>query len=1174
MRSSHHSNVFVLMLRLASYFALVGAIFLLCNLPPDPDNPSNSAVFLSLKSSNGLTNRDIIVDSIGREVEISVIYFLPSYIKSTSLQIVSSEGVTEFDTTLVSVSNGSMDTLRVNKVMQFPGEKKVIAYALIADNFTSSDTALITVLGNLSANQPPSWDDTDTLKVKVLSGTRYTLNLEDTSSDPDGDFLTYTLLDGMPLKDTIIEKNYSYTTTITDTASFIVKIIAEDQGNLSDTLIVQLTVEGSPVLTEDIVKPVIKLQLPLKDSTTVSSSTCTVQVICTDASRISVVTCRIGTRTCEVTRTLDSIYSAVVDNLPIGMFTEVIFTAADSSVNQNRDSLGFYIKYDPTLADLKPPLIVLASPERDSVKISSSSFTMEITCSDQSGVGSVVCTVGTRDVAVTRSLGNDFSASITGLTAGVNLIKFTAKDSTLQGNTISKTFTLIYDPTMNDNVAPAVTLKAPTANESRVVSLPLTIQIVCKDDNGIAEVTCTHKNAGVAVINTDDSLYTATIASLTAGKCDTALFIVADNSPQKNKKTFAVTVRYNRPPEALVVTSPAADAAGVSRTPTFSWTGGTDPDNDTVFFRVIYGSSAAEMTAQTDIVTSPTVTVHTAKALAANTRYFYQVTGWTKEYIDTVRSQIGQFTTIAENGVTYGANGATGSVPVDINGYAPGSTVTVKGNTGTPPLAKTGHTFNGWTTTADGSGKVYKTSGSDTLTMPSSPLTLYAKWVVDTFKVTFIVTGTEVFTSQKIAFNSTATAPAQVPVRTGFAFDGWYSASDGSGAPYNFTALVTADKAIYAKWIPLYSVTYNANGAEGSPPVDEKSYCSTDEVIVKTVGGLSRGGFTFGGWNTESNGGGDTYQPNGNFEMGAGNVTLYAVWTRNTCTVTFNSLGATIQPIPSTIDVDKNALLGSLPEPPSKSNYQFAGWYTQENGSGERIIASSIISKNITVYAYWVDYNSVVDKDENVYSTVQIFTQVWIVENYRCTKYNDGSSIQYDTSSVNWSGGTTGKYCYFNNIDQQDSVKKYGALYNWGSVNSGKIAPVGWHVPTKAEWETLLDYLIKSGYNWDNTDVDNKVAKSLAARTDWAESEFEGTPGNWLPTNNRTGFTGIPSGYRYDYLGMFQNRGYSAIWWTSTSDETATTKAYSCNLDNKTENLGINNSIDIGCGLSIRLIKD
>jgi hypothetical protein len=112
------------MLRLSSFFALAGVILVLCNLPPDPDNPSNSAVFLSLKSSTGLENRDIIVDSVGREIEVSVIYFLPGYIKSTSLKIVSTEGVTEFDTILVSVSNGSMDTLRVNKVLQYPGRKK------------------------------------------------------------------------------------------------------------------------------------------------------------------------------------------------------------------------------------------------------------------------------------------------------------------------------------------------------------------------------------------------------------------------------------------------------------------------------------------------------------------------------------------------------------------------------------------------------------------------------------------------------------------------------------------------------------------------------------------------------------------------------------------------------------------------------------------------------------------------------------------------------------------------------------------------------------------------------------------------------------------------------------------------------------------------------------------
>jgi uncharacterized protein (TIGR02145 family)/uncharacterized repeat protein (TIGR02543 family) len=946
------------MLRLSSFFALAGVILVLCNLPPDPDNPSNSAVFLSLKSSTGLENRDIIVDSVGREIEVSVIYFLPGYIKSTSLKIVSTEGVTEFDTILVSVSNGSMDTLRVNKVLQYPGEKKVIASALITDNYFSSDTAQITVLGNLPINQLPSWEVIDTLRVKIQPGTQYMLNLDDTCIDPDGDLLTYVLLNGAPLTDTISNNYYSYDVISADTGSYIVKIVAGDHRNLSDTLIILLTVEDLPAIISDTVGPIIALQLPLKDSTAVSSATSTVQVCCTDANGISNVTCRVGTRTFEVIRAEDSIYSAVIDNLPAEVFTKVTFTAIDSSANQNRDSLTFHIKYDPALADFTPPLITLVSPQQDSVKVSSSSFDMEISCSDESGVGSVVCTVGTRDVVVTRVVGGSFSASITGLTSGANLIKVTARDKTPQENTSSKAVTMIYDPTMDDNVEPSVVLKSPAVNDSRVVSLPLTIQFSCRDDNGIATVTCTQKGTDVTVVNRDDSLYTVTITSLTAGKSDTILFNVTDKSTKKNMKTFTLTVRYNRPPSALTILSPEADGSNVSKTPTFSWTGGKDPDNDTVFYSVTYGTSASAMNAQTDVVTSPSVTLSAVKSLYANTRYFYQVIGWTKEYNDTIRSQIGQFTTIAENGVAYDANGGMGNVPVDDNRYQ------------------------------------------------------------------------------------------------------------------NF-----------------------------------------EEVIVKSAGGLSREGYTFGGWNTERDGGGDTYQPNERFKIGAGNVTLYAVWSAISYTVVFNSTGAEVAPNPSKKNVIAPVnMVGTLPSDPQK------------------------VTGNIEVYADW----DLMDVDGTVYNTITIGSQVWTVENIRTTMYRNREAINFVTVDEAWVDGTYGKYCYYENTYVVDSIKMFGALYNWYAVTDPRnIAPVGWHVPTLNDWNILTNYLIANGYNWDETFSENKIAKSLAGTKGWISKEGleEGAVANNLSINNRSGFNAFAAGSRDAGIllpGSFLSCGQLGYWWTAT----------------------------------------
>ena len=150
------------------------------------------------------------------------------------------------------------------------------------------------------------------------------------------------------------------------------------------------------------------------------------------------------------------------------------------------------------------------------------------------------------------------------------------------------------------------------------------------------------------------------------------------------------------------------------------------------------------------------------------------------------------------------------------------------------------------------------------------------------------------------------------------------------------------------------------------------------------------------------------------------------------------------------------------------------------------------------------------DADGNVYHTVTIGTQTWTVENLKTSKYNDGTKIPLVTDGTTWGNLTTPGYCWHNN-DAATNKATYGALYNWYAVNTGKLAPSGWHVPTDAEWTTLENYLIAHGYNYDSTTTGNKIAKALAAQTYWTTYSTTGTIGCNLSTNNRSGFFG-PSG--------------------------------------------------------------
>lgn len=174
---------------------------------------------------------------------------------------------------------------------------------------------------------------------------------------------------------------------------------------------------------------------------------------------------------------------------------------------------------------------------------------------------------------------------------------------------------------------------------------------------------------------------------------------------------------------------------------------------------------------------------------------------------------------------------------------------------------------------------------------------------------------------------------------------------------------------------------------------------------------------------------------------------------------------------------------------------------------------------------------TVKDKDGNVYNTVKIGTQVWMVENLKTTTYNDGTAIQLVTDFPAWRNLSTPGYCWFNNNSTYKN--KYGALYNWYAVGTGKLAPTGWHVPTEAEWEKLNNYVTSKFGN-------SGAAKALAATTDWNAWSDVGSIGNDLSKNNSTGFSALPGGYRfYNDVQGFGNFGDGGRWWSSSASNIA-----------------------------------
>jgi uncharacterized protein (TIGR02145 family) len=193
------------------------------------------------------------------------------------------------------------------------------------------------------------------------------------------------------------------------------------------------------------------------------------------------------------------------------------------------------------------------------------------------------------------------------------------------------------------------------------------------------------------------------------------------------------------------------------------------------------------------------------------------------------------------------------------------------------------------------------------------------------------------------------------------------------------------------------------------------------------------------------------------------------------------------------------------------------------------------------------------DMDGNVYTTVTIGTQVWMVENLKTTKYSNGESIPNVMDKTAWSMTNTGAYCYYNN-DAASFKDTYGALYNYHAVtDSRKLAPAGWHIPSENEWIALITYI---GGNY------NQGGKLREPGTSHWTSPNTGA-------TNELGFTALPGGDRY--FGNFELLGYQAMWWSTSLHAPGTALGF-----NIVEGLNavILTEFPLGSALSVRCLKN
>jgi uncharacterized protein (TIGR02145 family) len=161
-----------------------------------------------------------------------------------------------------------------------------------------------------------------------------------------------------------------------------------------------------------------------------------------------------------------------------------------------------------------------------------------------------------------------------------------------------------------------------------------------------------------------------------------------------------------------------------------------------------------------------------------------------------------------------------------------------------------------------------------------------------------------------------------------------------------------------------------------------------------------------------------------------------------------------------------------------KNKRRFMYWLSGIAGIALLFILFNIIRKSPFSEKVITQKNQVADIDGNIYKIVTIGTQVWMAENLKTTKFNDGLDIPKVTDAKIWSGLSAPAYCWYNNdISNKDT---YGVLYNGYSVITSKICPIGWHVPTDNEWYILENYLDPSindpnAILWRGTDCGTKL---------------------------------------------------------------------------------------------------
>ncbi len=428
---------------------------------------------------------------------------------------------------------------------------------------------------------------------------------------------------------------------------------------------------------------------------------------------------------------------------------------------------------------------------------------------------------------------------------------------------------------------------------------------------------------------------------------------------------------------------------------------------------------------------------------------------------------------------------STYTVSFDGNGGSDPGSVSVTYGGLFPALAESsriGYTFTGWYTASIGGDEVKAGESVDI----TGDITLYAHWTPNEYAVSFDLNGLEGDNPDSITviydekFGNKL--PAMTITKTGYVFGGWYTASVGGVKVTSDTDVkITGNTTLYARMIPItYTVKFAANGGNGDMEDQTHTYDNTKALSELK---FSKAGHTFTGWNTQADGSGIHYGNrervmNLTDEQGA-EITLYAQWSINSYTVTFNSAGGTIvAPITQTYsDVI------AKPDDPTRYGYNFMGWM-----NGDELVTFPVtLTDNLNLTAKW----------EAVQYTIN-YAGMDGVENSNPTSY----TIESRTIILANPGPKPG-YTFmgwYTNEDLTDTSRVIGIAIASGSTGTRTYY---------ASWKANV-----YGVNFDDGTESNNSGGSMSAQT------FTYDVAQPLRTNEFTN-----PGYRFEGWGFAPNSG-------------------------------------------------